>query len=355
MRTEIVSTSSRMAEVGTAWDALWQRCGGGVFQSHGWVSAWWDSQPADGKQRLCVGLCWVGDALVAAMPFTTRRHRGVRVLEWAAKDCSDYCDALADCGAAEGRRALKDAWAAVVASGGFDLIYLSHLRPDAVLRGLLDGPRPGLRLRLGRRSARSLQVRNDGRDGTSWFRGLDEETRDNHTRGMRIIGEDGPVAVEVLGLGDAAGPALERMIELKRRWLADTGQGEGILGNDARVLRALVQELVRQRALQMFEVSCGGRVVAVLLNIVAGTRTMAFLTACDTRFEPASPETLLLVEYIIRAFDMGITEVDLLCVAEDQRFSFANARVELASYVGARTFVGRLALMIGERLDRARG
>jgi len=355
MRTEIVSTSSRMAEVGPAWDALWKRGGENVFQSHGWIGAWWNSKPTDDLTRLCVGLCWVEDDLVAVMPFTTRRHRGIRVLEWAAKDCCDYCDALVDPDFTESLRALEQVWAAVAASGGFDLAYLSHVRPDAAVRNLLDGQRKGMTFRPGHRSARSLQVRNDGLDGASWFRGLDTKARDGHARAMRIVGETGPVAARVSEPGNATDAVLERMIVLKQQWLANTGQSSTILDRNALTLRALVKELVRQQALQVFSIHCGDRLVAALLNIAAGARAQAFLVAHDPQFDHASPETLVLVEYVVKAFDMGIMEVDLLCVEEEHKFTFAKARVDLVSYVGARTLIGTLALSIGERLDRRRG
>jgi len=172
LRTEIVGTPARWAEIGPAWDALWQCCGRSVFQSHGWIGAWWNARPPSDPSRPCVALCWAGDRIAAAMPLATRRHRGVRVLEWAAKDCSDYCDALLDPEALEGRTALQQAWAAVAAAGRFDLVYLSQLRPDAAFHALLGEPQQAMRLRPGQRTARSLQVRSGGADGQAWLRRL---------------------------------------------------------------------------------------------------------------------------------------------------------------------------------------
>lgn len=352
MQTEVVQTSIRLAEVGPAWDALWQRAGQNVFQSHGWVSAWWTTRQVEDQSRLCVGLCWAGGDLVAVMPFTTRRHRGVRVLEWAAKDCSDYCDALVEPDLAEGWRALAQVWAAVAAIGGFDLVYLSHVRPDAALHGLLDRQPQALPLRRGRRSAISRQVHRHGPGGQAWFQGLGEEVRNSHARGMHALGETAPVRSELSRPGDAADDMIDRMIGLKRQWLASTGQSYMILDNDALTFRALVNELARQHALQIFSLRCGDHLVAALLNIATGMGMQVFLAAHDPRFEPASPERLVVVELLIKAFDMGITEVDLLCVEADGKFDFANAQVDLASYVGAQTLIGKLALTVGERLER---
>lgn len=352
LRTEIVDTSSRLAEVGVAWDALWRRGDQSIFQSHGWISAWCNSRQTDDRSRLCVALCWLGSDLVAAMPFATRRHRGVRVLEWAAKDCSDYCDALVDPGFAEGARALEQAWIAVMASGRFDLAYLSHVRPDAAFHNLLNKPQRSLKLKPGQRLARSLQVRNGAIDGQAWFQSLGKAAQDKHARGLRALAETGPVAVTASEPGDVIDAILERVIALKQQWLTDRGQSNAMLSNNAIVLRALANELDRQQALQLFSIHCGGLLVAALLNIAAGARRQVFFAAYDPKFDQVSPETLIVVEYLIRTFDTRVSEVDLLCVEDEHEFGFANARVDLASFVGAQTPIGKLALVVGEWLDR---
>lgn len=353
-KTELITTPERLAEVGPAWDALWSRSGQSVFQSHGWIMAWFGSRQAGDRSRLRVGLCWADGRLVAAMPFITRRHRGVRVLEWAAKDCSDYCDALVDSDAADGWQALELAWAAVVSSTGFDVAYLSHVRPDAVVGTLFAGWSRSIRLKPGHRSARSLQVASNDASGHSWFRALNKKARNNHTRGMRILGETGPVTVRVSEAGDGVHAVLERMIALKQEWLVSTGQKNEILSNDALVLRALIKELARQNVLQVFSIHCGETLVAGSLNIVNGARMQAFFAAYDPAFDRASPGTLVMVEYLTWAFDHGMAEVDFLCGEEQYKFKFATAHTDLASYVGARTWIGRIALALGERLDRAR-
>jgi len=354
MRVEIVRTPGRMAEVGPAWDALWRRGDQSIFQSHGWIDAWWSSKRASNLSRLCVGLCWVEDKLVVVMPFTTHWHRGVRVLEWAAKDCSDYCDAIVDPDRADGWRCLENVWAAVANSGHFDVAYLSHVRPDAVVSKMIDGWQKSVKLKHSQRSARSLQVRNDAADGHSWFRSLNKKARNNHTRGMRIVGETGPVAIRVSEPGDSIEAVLERMIELKQQWLVNTGQSNNILNDDALILRALVKELGRKQMLRLFSIHCGDTVVAGSLNIVTGTHMQAFFSAYDPQFDRASPGTLVMVEYLMWAFDKGMTEVDFLCGEEEYKFKFANAQVDLVSFVGARTLIGKLALAFSERLDRAR-
>ncbi len=354
LRTEIVGTSARLAEIGPAWDALWQRGSRSVFQSHGWISAWWNARPPSDPSRPCVALCWAGRRLAAVMPLATRRHRGVRVLEWAAKDCSDYCDVLVDPETPDGRAALQQAWAAVAVPVEFDLVYLSHVRLDAAFHALLQGQEQPVRLRLGRRTARSLQVQSDGAAGQAWLARLGEEAR-SHARRRHALGEMGPVAAKAWGHGEPIDALLERMVALKQQWLADTGQGSSIMDNDAVVFRALAGALARQGSLRLFTVHCGDRLAAALLNIAAGTCEQVFFSVHDPHFDRAEPETLVLIECLAKTFDSGVTEVDLLCVEDDSKYGYANARLDLASFVGARTLTGRLALAVGERMERARG
>ena len=354
MQTEIVTTPDRLAEVGPAWDALWSRNSQSVFQSHGWIMAWFGSRRPGDQSRLRVGLCWANGQLLAAMPFITRRHRGVRVLEWAAKDCSDYCDAIVDPDPSTGWQALEEVWAAIVASAGFDVAYLSHVRPDAAVGTLFAGWSRSMRLKPGHRSARSLQVGSGGASGHDWFRSLNKKARNNHTRGMRILGETGSVSLRVTEAGPDADAVLARMIALKQEWLVSTGQANEILDDDAFILRALIKELSRQKTLQVFSIHCGDTLVAGSLNIVDGTRMQAFFAAYDPAFDRASPGTLVMVEYLTWAFDHGMAEVDFLCGEEQYKFKFATTQTNLASYVGARTWIGGIALALGERLDRTR-
>lgn len=354
IQTEIIATSIRLAEIGPAWDYLWRRSSQSVFQSHGWIAAWLSSRQANDRARLCVGLCWMNDRLVAAMPLVTRRHRGVRVLEWAAKDCSDYCDAIVDPDLPDGRSALEMIWAAIVATGGFDVAYLSHVRPNAVAGGLFSGRLKSMGLKPGHRSARSLQVESHGTNGHGWFRSLSKKARNNHTRGLRIVGEAGPVAIRTGEPGQFDDTVLDRMIELKQEWLVSTQQNNDILNNDALILRTLVKELARQGMLRVFSIHCGDALVAGSVNIVSGKHMQAFFAAYDPKYDRASPGTLVMVEYITWAFDNRIAQVDFLCGEEEYKFKFANAQTDLASFVGARTLTGSVALVIGELLDRAR-
>lgn len=350
MRAEVITATERLDQVGAAWERLWQRFSGSVFQSHGWIRAWWAAQEAGSGLRLHIGLCWDGLDLVAVIPCVTRSHRGVRVLEWAAKECSDYCDAVAR---PDAREALAGAWQAIVDAGGFHVVYLSHVRPGAILPRMLEAGRAApAALRLGTRAEQTLQVRSNGLTGGGWFRTLSKKARNNHTRGKRILEEHGALGIGAVSEPDIAG-TLDHMVRLKSAWLQANTQRNALLDRDACGLRSLVDHLRRQQALQVFSITCDGELVAGLVNIVRGDRAAAFFSAFDRRFDRASPGTIVIAEFLLWAFDHGVPEVDFLCGDEPYKFKFANARTELASYVGARTLLGRAALAVGKWADKS--
>ncbi len=349
LRAEVVTSPSRFEEIGPAWDALWRQTRRDVFQSHDWLSAWRAAQGSERGFRLHVGLCWDGGTLAAAIPCVIRRYRGLPVLEWLAKECNDYSDAIAGPLA---RPAVECAWNAMSDAGGFHVSYLSHVAPGATIRFLTGETQGGsCALRPNRRSERTLQVRNPGQTGGEWFRGLSKKARNNHTRGKRIIEESGAVSLHV---SDRVDGKLDRMIQLKRAWLVATGRRNRLLDDDARTLRHLASSLQRQGVLQVFSLNCDDALVAGLVSILYEDRTAVFFSAFDPRFDRASPGTVVLAEHIMWAFDTGRREIDFLCGDESYKLKFANAQTELAAYSGARTVIGHAALAAESWLDRAR-
>ena len=352
VRSEVVTSTERLAEIVPAWERLCRRSTTTLFQSHAWISAWWAARDVTVGLRLQIGLCWgPDDELQAIIPCVTRRYRGLRVLEWAAKECSDYCDGIVDPSAAD---AMVTAWQAVLGAGGFSVVYLSHIRPDAALPGLLQDTRlSNPCLRLGHRTEQTLQVCKNGHTGASWFRTLSKKARNNHLRGKRIIEEVGAVTIGIVDPRDVT-DTVDQMIRLKSKWLATHKQVNPLLDREARGLRAQIDVLARQHSLQVFAITCDGSFVAGLVNIVCDGWAAAFFSAFDEQYDRASPGTVVLVEFLLWAFDHGLPVVDFLCGDEGYKLKFANSRLGLASYVGARTMLGHAALASEEWMDRWR-
>ncbi|MGX7741691.1 GNAT family N-acetyltransferase [Rhodopseudomonas parapalustris] len=342
-RLEIVRTTERLQEVGGAWETLWEQTGALVFQSHAWVAAWWDAVPDPHRRGLVIVLAWSGDTLDAVMPLATCRLHGIRVLEWAAKDYSDYCDVLLRPGV-DPALAVR-MWDYVNAQGGFDTAYLPHLLPTAaaitLTRRTTGG---GLALRRHHRQATSLRVVGPWDNGQAWFDSQSGNARRNYRRALKSLSEGAKVEFRRLEPGEQLGPALQRCAELKRAWCARNGLIAPLFDEGSPMLPALAKVLADKNLLHVFVLERDGIIVAMTINLVQHDTMMAYVTTYDSAFERCSPGYILLFDYIRWSIDHGATSIDFLCGDEDYKYRFANQQVTLASFVGGRTLLGKVAL-----------
>ncbi|MGU3537905.1 GNAT family N-acetyltransferase [Methylobacterium sp. A54F] len=341
---EIVSDDRRLAEIGPAWMALWSRADALVFQSHAWVAAWWATAPNRSGRSLRIVLAWHGDELVGVMPLGIRRHKGIRVLEWAAKDHTDYADMLL---APEAAPELAGSmWKALSDAGGFDLAYLPRLLPAAQACGLSGGRgRSGVRLATDRRSEVSLRVAGGFPSGAAWFDAQSKKMRQNYRRGQKFLGEQGSLRFRLLSPDEPIGPVLERLAALKRQWLTGKTVQSDLFDEGTAALPALVQVLADLGLLRIFVLECGGTIVAIAVNFIQAGRMMAFLTTYDAAYERGSPGAVLMTDYIRWSFDNSLDLVDFLCGDEPFKHKFATDSVRLDALSGGRTWLGRAALL----------
>lgn len=350
---EIVTCEARLAAIGPAWTELWRRVDGLIFQSHAWVTAWWETAPDRDRRTLRIGLLWNGDRLDAVMPFATLRRRGVRVLEWAAKDHSDYGDVLVAPGSDP--TDIMPLWKRISAEGGFDLAYLNRLQPDAAMRALLaPASERGLALRPHHRAETSFRVAGSWQSGAEWFAQQSKKTRQNYRRGRKFLEEAGEVRFRLMSPDEPLQPVLERLAGFKRKWLAAHGYQSNLFDEGAPALAALVAVLASEGLLRVFVLECAGTVVAVSINFVQRNTMMAFVTTYDPDHERASPGMVLMMDYIQWSIDQGLTMVDFLCGGEDFKRRFATQSVTLESVLGARSLRGALAALADRSLHAGR-
>ena len=343
-RIEIVDTAAGLAAMAAAWNLLWCRTGGLVFQSHAWVTAWWATAPDQSRRRLQIVSAWRGNDLVAVLPLAVCRRGVFRVLEWAAKDHTDYADAIVAPGCDEA--VVRRMWNAVTAASGFDLAYLNRLLPRAHARTLLDHtPANGSRLKLNHRAEASLRVVGAWPNGRAWFNSQSKKTRQNYRRGQKSIEEQGALSFRLLGPEEPLKPILVHLAALKRQWLTSHQLVSPLFDEGSSALHALVQVLADLGVLRTFVLECDGKVVAISIKFVQNHAMIAFLTTYDPSFERASPGMVLMIDYIQWSFDHGIKTVDFLCGAESFKSRFATESVKLESLMGSRTASGALAVL----------
>jgi CelD/BcsL family acetyltransferase involved in cellulose biosynthesis len=348
---EVVTKQELLAALEPAWTELWRKLDGPVFQSHGWIAAWWRTAPDRDRRSLLIGLVWNGEALEAVLPLAIVRRGGVRMLEWAAKDHTDYGDILVapDCDAGK----LAALWRRLLAEGGFDIAYLNRLLPDAAVRPLLAGEGP-VRFHANHRTELNFRVAGPWRTGAEWFESQSKKTRQNYRRGCKFIEEKGALRFRLMDAAEPTAPVLDRVAALKRKWLAQRGHESDLFDEGSPALAALVSVMAELGILRIFVLECAGVVVAISINFVQHDRMMAFVTTYDPDFERGSPGMVLMMDYIRWSIDQGLEMVDFLCGGEDFKRRFATRSLTLDSMIGARTLRGRLAVLADEARHRVR-
>ncbi|TPL72318.1 GNAT family N-acetyltransferase [Mesorhizobium sp. B2-3-15] len=339
---EIVTSAVRLAEIAPAWSALWQRAGGLVFQHPGWIAAWWRTTPHQERRALRIGLAWNGDRLEGVIALATFRRSGIRMLEWAAKDHSDYGDALV--APDSDPQAISRLWQHVFDQGGFDLIYLNRLLPDAGVHALLH-PAHGKALRPNHRGEISYRVTGPWQSGAEWFETLSKKGRQNYRRGRKFMEESGALRFRLLDADDPREPVLERVATLKRLWLVRHGRASDLFDEGSPVLAALISVLADLGLLRIFVLELDDAIIAVSINFEQHGTMMAFVTTYDPEHERASPGMVLMMDYIQWSLDRGLATIDFLCGGEDFKRRFATQSVALSSMMGARGLRGHLAAL----------
>jgi CelD/BcsL family acetyltransferase involved in cellulose biosynthesis len=341
-RIEVITCLKRFAEIKPNWDALWRRCKADVFCNHAWIATWLESSHGLAAPRIAVA--WDGDDILAAIPLVVCRRFGFRTLEWPAQSMSDYCDALA---MPEAVPHLSQLWIAVWQAGRFDLVNLAQVRPDALVRPLLDHEGIGHAIaRRQDRQERCFAIDCIWPNSEAWFRSLGKKGRNNFWRGERIlVGYGGDVAFRCLDPAEQSIEAeLRHVMALKREWLRTSHPSSPLLGRDGATLDAMLHAITDIGLMRLFLLMCGDKVAAASVNFVCRDRLQAYMTTYDPAFERASPGMVLIMQYTRWAFDRGLRKVDFLRGDEPFKLRLANVEISLNSYLGARTGIGRAAL-----------
>jgi len=343
--TALTITFARDAEALAAlkpdWQALSLACSAMIFQSHGWIESWWTHLTDRDERKLLIACAWDGSRLIGLMPLAIHRHRGVRILEWAARDHADYCDMLIHPDASPDLAA--QLWRAIGQQRGYDLVLLNRLLPDARAHALPHAG-GGIALASNHRSEMSLRVTGPHANGEAWFNAQNKKTRQNYRRGATYLAEGATLRFRLLPPETEIAPVLDRLAQLKRAWLVKMGLEAPLFDAGALMLGAFVETLRQAGQLRIFVLERNEETIAISINFVDQNRMMAFVTTYDPAVEKGSPGMVLMVDYIRWAFDKGLDLVDFLCGAEDFKSRFASETVTLTSMAGAATLIGTAAV-----------
>jgi CelD/BcsL family acetyltransferase involved in cellulose biosynthesis len=166
------------------------------------------------------------------------------------------------------------------------------------------------------------------------------------------MSENAAYRFRLLGDGEPLASVLGRLAELKRLWLARNGLEAPLFDERSQALAAFAQVLAANGLLRIFVLERDGVIIAISLNFAQNGSMMAYLTSYDPEYERASPGMVLMVDYIRWSIDQGVALVDFLCGSEEFKGRFAGESVTLESYVAARTYRGRAALIADRVVHR---
>src|SRR6185312_3093952 len=141
-----------------------------------------------------------------------------------------------------------------------DLALLNRLLPEAQARVLASGRSA---LKPNHRQELSFRVAGSFTTGAAWLESQSKKTRQNYRRGRKALEETGPVAFRLMGPDEDIAPVLDRLGELKRKWLEAQARESALFDDKAATLPALVEALRTEGVLRIFVLECAGSLVAV--------------------------------------------------------------------------------------------
>ncbi|WP_181699005.1 GNAT family N-acetyltransferase [Chthonobacter albigriseus] len=322
------------ALAGRLWTAIEATggCPATVFQSRAFVEAAL-GLPAQG--RSVVAIAERGGRPCALLALSVRREAGVRIARGLGAPYAQYDDVMGIPGDID---AVSGIVAAALGSGAFDVLLLRRVRADSALAPVL--------------AARRAPYASDGapvldlashRTFEAFLSSLPAKKRQNLRRGRRDLEAAGPVTFAVHTGRDARRPA-QVALELKRRWIRDTGRLSPALASGAAdvLLGELAEAGDDQMAVSVLAVA--DRPVAMEIGLRVGTSYAAFLGALDMDFSRASPGSVQMAETIRWCFESGLTHYDLLPPLDPYKARWTSTCVAVADTGIAASAAGRLWL-----------
>jgi CelD/BcsL family acetyltransferase involved in cellulose biosynthesis len=242
---------------------------------------------------------------------------------------------------------LNKMWSHLVSSCRFDFVVLNHLRPDANIHALRTATQTSsVHLRDYHRRATSHQLVSTASTGAAWFDSHAKKIRQNYRRGRKILEDNAALTFRLLAPEESLEPAIERLAELKRLWLARQGLDAPLFAKGSRLLPALIHALEKEGVLRIFVLERNSRIIAISVNCEHRGEMAAFLTSYDPEFERGSPGVVLMMDYVKWSIDRGLKTVDFLRGDEPFKTRLATDQITLGSMVGARTVLGKAALTL---------
>src|SRR5450631_4116803 len=284
------------------------------FQDHRWLEAWYAAFAEVGRAEPLIAI--VSDAataeLIALLPLLRRVQNGIRIVEFADLDLTDYNAPVLTAAAPRDATAALIMWRELLAAlkglpGGADLVRLRKMPTD------LDGrPNPLALLDGAGGCALNGNVVTTGDDFDAYRYSLERTVRKELERSWRVFTRDPAAAFEIIGDRTEALRVLSTMEIQQGARMQHLGLNF-ILNDEtcAAFYRNLVGDNIGSGYAVLSALTVGEEVVATLLGIRSGSSyVMVRISNAGEKWSNCSPGRLIIERTMAALHKDGVREFD---------------------------------------------
>jgi CelD/BcsL family acetyltransferase involved in cellulose biosynthesis len=309
------------------------------FQDWPWLEAWYGAfATIDSIEPLIAIISSAATGQPAALlPLIRRRHKGIRIVEPADLDLTDYNAPLLGPAAPRDAKAARAMWQDLRAAlrrlpGGADLIRLRKMPVEIEGR-----PNPLALLNAAGPCALNGNLVTTGEDFDAWRFTLERTVRKELERSWRVFTRDSAAAFRIVTDRDEALQLLSTMAIQQGERMQHLGLNF-VLNDEtyAAFYRNLVEANVGSGYAVLSALTVGNEVVATLLGIRQGARyVMVRISNAGEKWSNCSPGRLIIERTMAALHGDGIRQFDFSIGNYAYKRRFGVARIALMDFSAA--------------------
>jgi len=340
---ETVADEQGLQALEPEWHDLFQRLRRRhFFQSFGYVRRSWEHVSRVRGQELCVVVGRRSGTVVFIWPLARYKNRLLRMAEWIGGEHSHYQDALVE-DRPEAGEWLAAAWKYLAKNHGVDMMWLNHMRDDAVLRPLIDRVNG-----VGTYVEEAPYIEwSDWSDWASYYGDRSKNLRKDLRRRRRRLEEKGEVEFRLLTSREDVVPVLDWMYQHKIGWMERKGvrmQRGGLDTDETQAFqKAFVADACDAGIVHLGTLTVDGTVIAADLTLLYEETLVDYMGAYDHDWDYYAPGKLL-QEDLLQWARKNCKIYDFMPYGEDYKYLWAPKDAKMTTYLIPCSVWGRLTV-----------
>jgi len=330
---EIIRDENRVQALADEWRELYTRAGRSPFSNYDIFMVWWQTiGKTDGDRTLYLVTGRIDGKLVAVLPLTVVRWKGLRIMQAAGYRAYNYCDMLA-----EDTNTAAQLWQAARKSPHYDFADIRDVYPHSFCDEALKS------FARSRDLSDAFFLEFKWPTGEDWIKSLSSHARGDYRRCMRHLEKNGSIQYEIYKEGPLPTAIIDSMVKQKIEW-AQANKKPGLFYHP-NVLAYFHQSLADAAArnnLFLAWLKSGDNVIAYNQGFIHdGIIHLPFWTF-DPAFARYSPGKVMLFHSMCWAIDNGLKGLDLRQGGNQIKRTFANEKSQCAEFTFSGSLRGRL-------------